>query len=89
MFEKSYKTQGKFTLIDINFNSPEQNESFKEEALVVYAKDEKINQDKPQEAQEKTARSLIFSEFIVKILEVVKGRIKIFALEWNDTTFEK
>lgn len=70
--------KGRFSVIDLDLRTPEQVLAQKEEKIVIYTD---TSTNKVSMAPSET-RSFPY-EILFKFLEIMKGRIMIFSLEWE------
>jgi len=71
--------RGRFSVLDLDLRTPEQITAYQHESSDVYVEPQ---QPKPQ--VETKSFSMAAWDYIVKIVEVFKGRIKIGSIEWTN-----
>ena len=70
-------TTGRMALVDLDLRTPEQITSYQVEAAIPYCR---TNQP-PVAAESKSLIATTWDD-IIKVLEVVKGRLRILSIEW-------
>lgn len=70
-------TKGRISVVDVDLRTPEQIIAYQPEAAVVY------ETDKPQPNLGAGIAAPIPWEFIIKLVEVVKGRVRVLSFEWK------
>lgn len=71
-------TKGRFAVLDLDLRTPEQIEASVAENTIIYTCTNNI----PAVAQPKV--SVDPWDIIVRIISVVKGRLRILSIEWNE-----
>jgi hypothetical protein len=74
-------TRGRISLIDLDLRTPEQIVAYQNEADVIYAPDG-CTSNTANNASVRVATTFPW-DFIIKIVEVVKGRVRILSIEWK------
>jgi hypothetical protein len=72
-------TKGRISLIDLDLRTPEQIIAYQNEADVIYSPDVSPSNNN---ASVRAAPCFPW-DFVIKIVEVVKGRVRILSIEWK------
>lgn len=74
-------TKGRISLIDLDLRTPEQIIAYQNEADVIYTPDG-CTSNTANNASVRVATTFPW-DFVIKIVEVVKGRVRILSIEWK------
>lgn len=80
----SLPSKGRFSAIDIDLRTAEQTIAYQNEADIVYIPDSCVSNAISASNSSAPKVLTVPWDMIIKLVEVVKGRIRIFTIEWRN-----